>query len=75
MEPSKKSPAIEAFLENAFGRTTAIKTSSCVPAPIGCGKPIEGTIHNPIEMREYSISGLCGDCQRTIFGTGNYEED
>jgi hypothetical protein len=75
MEPSKKSPEMEAFLENVFGRTSAITGEKCVDPPIGCGQPVEGTFHNPIEEREYPISGMCGNCQRAFFGTNNYTEE
>ena len=68
-EPSKKAPALESFLEGTFGRTTAITTNVCIPAPVGCGKPVEG-FRDAISKREYEISGLCQNCQDEIFGIG-----
>jgi hypothetical protein len=67
MEPSEKVPEIADFLENLCGRTTAIKSNHCVNPPIGCGKPIQLPFTNPITRREYEISGLCPDCQASIF--------
>jgi len=67
MEPSKKSPQIEQFLEKNFGRTTAITTNTCVSSPIGCGKPIT-PFRDALSEKEYKISGLCQNCQDEIFG-------
>jgi hypothetical protein len=66
VKPSDKAPAIEAFLEANFGRSTAITNNTCVSPPFGCGKPIEG-FSSPLTAREYRISGLCENCQREIF--------
>ena len=66
-EPSKKSPAIEKYLEKISGRTTAIKADKCIDPPIGCG---EGAVkfRDDLSRREYTISGLCQRCQDRIFG-------
>ncbi len=67
-EPTHKTEGIERFLEDNFGRTTAITTDTCVPAPVGCGGPaIE--FRDAVSRREYTISGLCQKCQDEIFGT------
>jgi hypothetical protein len=68
-EPSKKPPEIEAFLEAAAGRTTAIKGNMCIRKPFGCeGSATE--FKDDLSRREYSISGLCQKCQDRIFGEG-----
>lgn len=66
MKPSNKSPDMEKFLENIFGRTTAIRSNKCIPAPVGCGKPIQG-FRDDMSEHEYTISGLCQNCQDTVF--------
>ena len=69
MEPSKKSPAVEAELTRLFGfdRRNHIKLAQCVPPPIGCGKPVNG-FRDPLSAREFAISGLCQECQDSVFG-------
>lgn len=83
-EPSEKSPKIEEFLEENFGRTTAIKNSRCIPPPVGCGKVVTMEVdpewpnkphawaqtwfRDEISMKEYSISGLCQACQDLVWG-------
>lgn len=66
-EPSPKSTSLTNFLEELSGRTTAIKAETCVDRPFGCGGPVEGTFQNDLERREYTISGMCGKCQRDFF--------
>jgi hypothetical protein len=68
MIPSNKHPNMEKFLEDVFGRTTAITSNKCIPPPVGCGKPIGG-FKDDISRHEYEISGLCQDCQDTVFTT------
>jgi hypothetical protein len=68
VKPTDKSPQVEDFLEKNFGRTTAIEGNKCLDPPIGCGKPITG-FRNELSAKEYRISGLCQDCQDTVFGT------
>lgn len=67
MEPSAKSHAMETFLEEQFGRTTAIKANLCIPPPYGCGQSI-GEFRTEMTKREYTISGLCQACQDKAFG-------
>lgn len=64
--PSKKSPELESFLEQLFGRTSAVTSDKCVEPPIGCGKQaIE--FRDELSHREYTISGLCQQCQDEVF--------
>jgi len=67
-EPTEKSPAIEKFLEDEFGRTSAITNDRCVPAPVGCGGPAV-EFEDEASRREYAISGLCQKCQNSFFGS------
>ncbi len=61
--PTTKHPTIEGFLEETFGRTTAIVGDTCV----FCHK--EATeFHNEISRKEYRISGICQSCQDETFG-------
>jgi hypothetical protein len=64
-KPSDKSPEIENFLETTFGRTTAIKSGTCVY----CKKKIIG-FRDALSMKEYTISGLCQECQNSVFSEG-----
>jgi hypothetical protein len=66
-EPSEKSPGMENFLENIFGRTTAIKGDVCVPPPMGCGGHATD-FRDDLSRKEYTISGLCQKCQDSVFG-------
>lgn len=65
MTPSKKSPQIEEALTELFGfdRREYITKNLC---PF-CKKPAE-TFRDEISKREFSISGLCQDCQDKTFG-------
>lgn len=70
MEPSPKSPRLEALFESLFGRTTAITTGHCAPAPMGCGREVDveeiGTW--PVAtQKDYPITGLCWQCQRRVY--------
>ena len=64
--PSEKSPAIERLLETLTGRTSAIEQGVCAT----CGKRIMG-FNNPLSEREYTIGGMCQDCQNSVFGGDN----
>lgn len=69
MTPSKKSPEVEKALKDVFGvdRQESIQANTCIAPPIGCGKPIT-TFRDEVSRREFTISGLCQDCQDKIFG-------
>lgn len=69
MQPSKKSEEIENLLTSITGsdRRQTIRQNVCVSKPIGCGKPITG-FKDKISEKEYTISGLCQECQDKIFG-------
>jgi len=65
--PSEKHPHLAKFLEDLAGRSTAIRKGFCVPPPYGCGKKVD-TFNDERSRREYTISGLCQECQDKIFG-------
>ena len=68
MEPTDKSEPITAFLEELAGRTTSITNNTCVPAPVGCGKNVHfDNFKDYVSLKEYQISGLCQECQDSIF--------
>lgn len=64
MKPSDKSPEITKFLEDFFGRSTAIESDTCVT----CGLPVTA-FRNELSVKEYQISGMCQSCQDSVFGT------
>jgi len=69
MNPSNKHPVLEAELTKMFGhdRRAAIEQNVCVPPPIGCGKPAL-VFRDDLSRHEFTISGLCQDCQDSVFG-------
>lgn len=70
MKPSKKSPEINKLIDSIIGvnREQRINSNKCIPPPIGCGKPI-GEFRDELSRKEYTISGLCSECQDKIFGS------
>jgi hypothetical protein len=65
MEPTQKSPEIDAFISAIMGRDrgATIRANVCM----FCGQPVTG-FRNEISKREFSISGLCQSCQDKTFG-------
>lgn len=69
IEPSIGNWLITELLEHLSGRTTALREERCVDAPIGCGKADVGEgFRDLLSAKEYTISGLCQECQDMIFG-------
>ena len=66
--PTIKSPYVNNYLKQGFGidREQAILDEVCVPAPIGCGKPVD-YFRTDADAKEYEISGLCQSCQDNLF--------
>jgi len=66
---SNKAPAIEEFLTDFLGsnRVKTIAQNKCV----SCDN-IAMLFRDNISSKEYTISGLCQDCQDSVFGV---EED
>lgn len=69
MEPTFKSKNVRTFL-NSVGISTesTIKADVCLAEPMGCGKPAIN-FRNDTSRREFTISGLCQECQDEIFGS------
>jgi len=75
MKPADKTAAVNAGLEKmAPGRMAAIVGDCCVPAPMGCGKPAK-SFRDMLSLKEFSISGLCQECQDSIFACDEEETD
>lgn len=70
MEPSVKSPEMEAMLEKRYGRTTAIRGSFCVM----CHEPAS-SFRDRLSEKEFIISGLCQKCQDIAFGKDEDQEE
>lgn len=73
-QPTSKDISVDRILTDIFGfdRRDYITENRCVPPPVGCGGPAE-RFNDDLSRKEYTISGLCQDCQNRIFGQG--EED
>lgn len=71
MKPTVKSAAIEDAIQDIFGhdRREAIYQNRCVPKPIGCGREVVPELWDALSQKEFTISGLCADCQDGIFDT------
>lgn len=69
MSKETKSPAMEKYLDELslgiFGRSRSLAKAGngCVK----CGKPAT-TFKDEQSRKEYNISGLCQECQDSIFG-------
>lgn len=68
MKPTKKSKNIENVISKlgGFDRQEPILNNKCAPPPIGCGNKII-SFKNEVSEKEYRISGLCQNCQDSIF--------
>ncbi len=69
--PTKKSEAIENFVDLLASPTNALRTSIennvCLPEPLGCGGPA-AEFKDARFAKEYTITGFCQVCQNEIFG-------
>jgi hypothetical protein len=65
MQATKKAPAIDALLTSITGRdrTKSVAGNICNL----CGQPAE-KFDDRLSEKEYTISGMCQDCQYHIFG-------
>lgn len=71
MKPTIKAPEIEDVLTRLSGddRRQAIYENRCIKPPIGCGQVVVPEEWDALTQKEFSISGLCADCQDSIFDT------
>ncbi len=61
--PTDKAPAIDSFLEKLFpGRMKSIRGDRCVM----CKGPAS-EFEDALSRKEFSISGLCQNCQDEVF--------
>lgn len=72
MEPMKRRPEVEKLLDEVFGTVNAIAANRCAPEPVGCGREIPpnefgGEYWTALARKEYSMSGLCNQCQDAVF--------
>ncbi len=65
MEPTEKSPQIDALLSALAGkdRATTIRVGKCMT----CNRNVQG-FRDSLSRKEYSISGMCQSCQDSVFG-------
>lgn len=62
--PADKAESLEQLFELMFGRTTAINSQVCA----SCGKPVfPEDFRDEVSVKEYTISGLCQECQDEVF--------
>lgn len=66
MEPSKKTPEMEKALKDFTGvdRRKAIRNMECA---FDCDNP-NLNFRDQLSKKEYTISGLCQNCQDIVFG-------
>jgi hypothetical protein len=71
MEPTNKSPEMEAFLTRLLGkdRKDIIDKSLCMT----CDSP-NLAFHDALSEKEYVISGMCQDCQDLTFRCDDEDE-
>lgn len=64
MKATEKAPEIEQFLSALLGRsrTESIANDTCAI----CLQEIHG-FKDPMSAKEYTISGMCQDCQDKVF--------
>jgi hypothetical protein len=75
--PTQKADSLEAFLTAATGldRRSSIVSDTCVFCSVTVSNKAElfapgevDTFRDEISRREYTISGLCQNCQDKVFG-------
>jgi len=59
-----KTPEMEKALRELFPSRANMDVGKCVT----CGNPIT-KFRNELSEREYKISGMCQDCQDSVFGS------
>ena len=69
---SYKAPELETFLNDFLNvnRVDTIKDDKCVSC-----ENIAMLFRDDISKKEYTISGLCQDCQDSVFGIDEDEDD
>lgn len=69
MKPTFKNPELEAMLTRMSGsdRRETIQFDRCRPQPVGCAGPAM-EFKDALSLKEFTISGLCQECQDKVFG-------
>lgn len=87
LKPTPKAKGIEDFLTDMAGesRQQAMYEGRCIKPPIGCGRPVlaeidpsrvdEGAFRSELDMKEYTISGLCQRCWDEIERQAGEEDE
>lgn len=72
MKPNEKSTEIDGLLSAIFGidRKEAITKNICAM----CKKPAKG-FRDARSLKEFTISGMCQECQDRIFGATTFDDD
>lgn len=72
MQPTQKTDAINDAISNLVGRNRVetITNNICMC----CGKEAND-FRDDLSRKEFSISGMCQDCQDSFFGGGDDEEE
>ena len=67
-----KSEAIDSLLTALTGRSRVqtIEDHKCMT----CNKPAEH-FRDSLSLKEYTISGMCQECQDSVFGIEDYDTD
>ena len=73
--PTEKSPQVEDLLTKLFGvnRRESITEKVCVSC--GTENLTEESFRDELSLREFHISGLCQNCQDSVFGTNEDENN
>jgi hypothetical protein len=66
-EPTQKAPEIDEVIKEVLGinRIESIRSNKCV---FGDPPHDASKFRNDISQKEYRISGLCQECQDSVFG-------
>jgi hypothetical protein len=70
--PTLKTEQIDTMFKNLYGIDRKASITNCKCVSCGAKNITEESFHDSISLREFHISGLCQNCQDSVFGT---EED
>lgn len=67
--PSLKSEQIDDLFKNLYGIDRKTSISDCTCVSCGAENITEESFRDSVSLREFHISGLCQNCQDSVFGT------
>lgn len=72
MKPTEKAPQMDSFIEAVAGknRRTTIESQKCMT----CDSP-NMQFRDALSRQEYAISGMCQNCQDSVFGVEGDDAD